>query len=120
MTRSAASRIAALVAALALPLAAAAQVQDLLDAYRLARAGDPVLRAAEANLRSVGEGVIQARAPLLPQAAAGVAVAQTHGPDLSASSASVGNANVRSRAPRPTRSSASRTRRRRSPPRIPR
>jgi len=83
MTRSAASRIAALVAALALPLAAAAQVQDLLDAYRLARAGDPVLRAAEANLRSVGEFVVQARAPLLPQAAAGVGLAQTHGPDTS-------------------------------------
>jgi outer membrane protein len=73
--------LAVLVAALALPLAAAAQVQDLLDAYRLARAGDPVLRAAEANLRSVGEVVVQARAPLLPQAAAGVGLAQTHGPD---------------------------------------
>jgi len=75
--------LAVLVAALALPLAAAAQVQDLLDAYRLARAGDPVLRAAEANLRSVGEFVVQARAPLLPQAAAGVGLAQTHGPDTS-------------------------------------
>ena len=75
--------LAVLVAALALPLAAAAQVQDLLDAYRLARAGDPVLRAAEANLRSVGEFVVQARAPLLPQAAAGVGLAQTHGPDSS-------------------------------------
>src|SRR3954468_23443920 len=95
MTRSAASRIAALVAALVLPLAAAAQVHALLDAYRLARAGDPVLRAAEANLRSVGEVVVQARAPLLPQAAAGVALAQTNSPDLGASSAS--NASVRSR-----------------------
>jgi len=75
--------LAVFVAALALPLAAAAQVQDLLDAYRLARAGDPVLRAAEANLRSVGEFVVQARAPLLPQAAAGVGLAQTHGPDTS-------------------------------------
>ena len=75
--------LAALVALLALPLAAAAQVQDLLDAYRLARAGDPVLRAAEANLRGVGEVVVQARAPLLPQAAAGVGLAQTHGPDTS-------------------------------------
>jgi len=75
--------LAVFVAALALPLAAAAQVQDLLDAYRLARAGDPVLRAAEANLRSVGEFVVQARAPLLPQAAAGVGLAQTHGPDSS-------------------------------------
>ena len=75
--------LAVFVAALALPLAAAAQVQDLLDAYRRARAGDPVLRAAEANLRSVGEFVVQARAPLLPQAAAGVGLAQTHGPDTS-------------------------------------
>src|SRR5690242_16653913 len=75
--------LAVFVAALALPLAAAAQVQDLLDAYRLARAGDPVLRAAEANLRGVGEFVVQARAPLLPQAAAGVGLAQTHGPDTS-------------------------------------
>jgi outer membrane protein len=88
--------LAALVALLALPLAAAAQVQDLLDAYRLARAGDPVLRAAEANLRGVGEVVVQARAPLLPQAAAGVGLAQTHGPDTSVNG-TLDSVNVRTR-----------------------
>ena len=99
MQRSA-TCIAALLAAFALPLPAAAQVQDLLEAYRLARAGDPVLRAAEANLRSVGEGVVQARAPLLPQAAAGVALAQTHGPDGSVdTSGPLDSTNVRSREP---------------------
>jgi len=88
--------LAVLVAALALPLAAAAQVQDLLDAYRLARAGDPVVRAAEANLRSVGEVVVQARAPLLPQAAAAVGLAQTHGPDTSVNG-TLDSVSVRSR-----------------------
>ena len=36
--------------------------EDLLDAYREARANDPVLAQADANRLSVGEGVPQARA----------------------------------------------------------
>ena len=79
-------------------LAAAAQVQDLLDAYRRRAPAIPVLRAADANLRSVGEGVI---AGPRPAAAAGSrrrrGWRRRTGPIVSASSASVGNANVRSR-----------------------
>jgi outer membrane protein len=39
----------------------------LLDAYREARANDPVLSQAEATRLAVGEGVTQARAVMLPQ-----------------------------------------------------
>jgi outer membrane protein len=49
----------------ALPLAG--HSEDLLDAYREARANDPVLSQAEATRLAVGEGVPQARALLLPQ-----------------------------------------------------
>lgn len=41
--------------------------EDLLDAYRQARANDPVLAQADATRLAVGEGVPQARALLLPQ-----------------------------------------------------
>lgn len=70
----------------------AGPAQDLLDAYARARAGDPVLRAADANRRSVEQGVAQARAPLLPQAAASVGLAQSRAPDASGQ-----NATLRSR-----------------------
>lgn len=43
-----------------------ARAEDLLESYALARAGDPVLLAADANRKSVSEGVAQARAALLP------------------------------------------------------
>jgi outer membrane protein len=49
----------------ALPLAG--HSEDLLDAYREARANDPVLSQAEATRLAVGEGVTQARALMLPQ-----------------------------------------------------
>src|SRR5215469_12609719 len=49
----------------ALPLAG--HSEDLLDAYREARANDPVLSQAEATRLAVGEGVTQARAVMLPQ-----------------------------------------------------
>jgi len=49
----------------ALPLAG--HSEDLLDAYREARANDPVLSGAEATRLATGEGVTQARALLLPQ-----------------------------------------------------
>jgi outer membrane protein len=41
--------------------------EDLLDAYRQARANDPVLAQADATKRAVYENVPQARALLLPQ-----------------------------------------------------
>ena len=54
--------------ALALALAPlAAHGEDLLQTYRIARTADPQLQAAEANLRSVKEGAVQARSQLLPQ-----------------------------------------------------
>lgn len=53
--------------------------EDLLDAYRQARANDPVLSQADAQRRSVGEGVDQARAQLLPQINAGLTLSQTNG-----------------------------------------
>ena len=71
--------------ALALSLASAlaalprtAGAADLLDAYRLARQADPVLAAADAARRGADAGVAQARAPLLPQAAAGLALNQSN------------------------------------------
>lgn len=51
--------------------------EDLLDAYREARANDPVLAQAEATRLSVGEGVAQNRALLLPQISAGVSLSQS-------------------------------------------
>ncbi|HTM71396.1 MAG TPA: TolC family outer membrane protein [Luteimonas sp.] len=46
---------------------AAAQAQDLLQAYQLARAGDPQFAAAESSRLATKEGAVQARAALLPQ-----------------------------------------------------
>ena len=53
--------------------------EDLLDAYREARASDPVLSQADATRLSTGEGVAQARALLLPQISAGLTLSQTSG-----------------------------------------
>lgn len=53
--------------------------EDLLDAYRQARANDPVLSQADATRLSTGEGVAQARALLLPQISAGLTLSQTSG-----------------------------------------
>ena len=53
--------------------------EDLLDAYREARASDPVLAQADATRLSTGEGVDQARALLLPQVSAGLTLSQTNG-----------------------------------------
>ncbi|WP_199099056.1 TolC family outer membrane protein [Dyella sp. ASV21] len=55
---------------LALALSAfplAGHSEDLLDAYREARANDPVLSQAGATRLATGEGVTQARAVMLPQ-----------------------------------------------------
>jgi outer membrane protein len=53
--------------------------EDLLDAYRQARANDPVLSQADANRLATGEGVDQARALLLPQVDASLSLSQTNG-----------------------------------------
>lgn len=53
--------------------------EDLVDAYREARANDPVLSQADATRLSTGEGVAQARALLLPQVSAGLTLSQTNG-----------------------------------------
>lgn len=74
-------RSTALALSLASALAALPRVvnaADLLDAYRLARQADPVLAAADAARRGAEAGVAQARAPLLPQASAGLALNQSN------------------------------------------
>jgi outer membrane protein len=64
----------------ALALAAmpfASHAEDLLDAYRQARANDPVLSQADSTRLATGEGVTQARALLLPQVNAQLSLNQT-------------------------------------------
>lgn len=61
--------------ALTLALAAAcvsmpAPAEDLLQIYQQARQADPTLAIADATKNAVGEGVAEARAPLLPQISA--------------------------------------------------
>ncbi|TCV92154.1 outer membrane protein [Luteibacter rhizovicinus] len=51
--------------------------EDLLDAYRQARANDPVLSQADSTRLSVGENVVQSRALLLPQVSAQLSLNQT-------------------------------------------
>ena len=53
--------------------------EDLLDAYRQARANDPVLAQADATRLAVHEGIPQARALLLPQINGGMTLQQTSG-----------------------------------------
>lgn len=72
----------------ALALAAtpfASHAEDLLDAYRQARANDPVLSQADSTRLSTGETEVQARALLLPQINAQLGLTQTNqnGPDRS-------------------------------------
>jgi outer membrane protein len=62
--------------------------EDLLDAYREARANDPVLSQADAQRLSVGENVNQARALLLPQINGTVSLSQTSANGTSSSSSS--------------------------------
>lgn len=70
-----------------------AQAGDLLEAYRLARAGDPVLSRADATRLAAREGVGVARGPLLPQVSAGLAFTRTR----TADAAEVGLASPASR-----------------------
>lgn len=61
------ARPLALALALALLPATGANAADLMDAYVLARAGDPQFSAAESSRLVTREGAVQARALLLPQ-----------------------------------------------------
>ena len=67
--------LALALAAISLP----SHGEDLLDAYRDARANDPVLSQADATRLATGEGVNQARALMLPQISAGLTMSQTNG-----------------------------------------
>lgn len=60
-------RMTSLSLALALALPGIATAADLLQAYDLARQSDPQLAAAEARALGQREGIVQARASLLPQ-----------------------------------------------------
>ena len=57
----------ALALSLALVPATGARAADLMDAYQLARAGDPQFAAAESGRLVTREGAVQARAAMLPQ-----------------------------------------------------
>jgi len=62
------------VLACALAACAGARADDLLDVWRLARANDPVLAAADAQRAGTHDLADQARAALLPQASATAAI----------------------------------------------
>ena len=62
-----ATRPLALALALALLPATGAHAADLMEAYTLARAGDPQFAAAESSRLVTREGAVQARAAMLPQ-----------------------------------------------------
>lgn len=71
-------RLKLLTVALALAAAPfASHAEDLLDAYREARANDPVLSQADSTRLATGEGVTQARALLLPQVSAQLSLNQS-------------------------------------------
>jgi outer membrane protein len=75
-----------LVLAVALALPSVASAADLMQTYEMARNGDPTLAQAEAGRLSQKEGVVQARAALLPQVSGTVSLGRssakvTHGGD---------------------------------------
>ena len=67
--------------------AGSAGAADLMDAYELARVGDPQLAAAESSRDAIGENTVQNRARLLPQisGSAGFSDTNVHGVDGDAS-----------------------------------
>jgi outer membrane protein len=71
--------LALLAAGLAVPASAA----DLLQAYELARKGDPQLAAAEARAAAAQAGVAQSRAALLPQISAQASLTDSQGDNTS-------------------------------------
>ena len=79
--------LALTLAAISLP----SHGEDLLDAYREAHANDPVLAQAQATRLSVGEGVPQARAVLLPQINGTLGLQQTSGGSSNSSFSSLGS-----------------------------
>jgi len=79
----------------ALALAAtpfASHAEDLLDAYRQARANDPTLSQADSTRLATDETVVQTRALLLPQVNAQLSLSQTdvNGPNRATSTAGDG------------------------------
>jgi outer membrane protein len=60
-------------------VSAQAHATDLMQAYDLARQSDPQLAASEAQKNAQGEGVVQARAALLPQINASVSLTKSQG-----------------------------------------
>lgn len=85
-------RLRSLTVALALACfgTGAAHAEDLLDAYRQARANDPVLAQADAQRQVVGEGVPLARAPLLPQISGSMNLQQSDSGDSTGQSGNSG------------------------------
>ncbi|QNK02935.1 TolC family outer membrane protein [Dyella telluris] len=79
----------------ALPLAG--HSEDLLDAYREARANDPVLSQAEATRLATGEGVNQARALMLPQLNGSFGLTQQQAGSQITNSTIQGNGHTRTR-----------------------
>jgi outer membrane protein len=59
-----------LALALTVCICTTAQAEDLLEAYNLAKSSDPQLKLAANQAKSTAEGVVQARARLLPQVSA--------------------------------------------------
>jgi len=66
-----------LVLAMALALPSVASAADLMQTYEMARNGDPTLAQAEASRLSQKEGVVQARAALLPQVSGTVSLGRS-------------------------------------------
>jgi len=60
-------------------VSAQAHATDLMQAYDLARLSDPQLKISDAQKRAQGEGVVQARASLLPQVNASVSINRSQG-----------------------------------------
>lgn len=77
MTTMRMRRLPLLLGLALLPLAG--HCEDLMDAFRLAVANDPVLSTASAAQRVTAESVPQARSALLPQLSAGLSLEQIHG-----------------------------------------
>ena len=87
-------RAAALACALLASACASARADDLLDVYRLARANDPVLAAADAARAGTHDLADQARAALLPQASATAAVGRERDTGAALPAASAHTTNV--------------------------
>ena len=87
-------RAAALACALLASACASTRADDLLDVYRLARDNDPVLAAADAARAGTHDLADQARAALLPQAAATAAIGRERDTGAALPAASAHTTNV--------------------------